>query len=422
MDLEKLHREESGRILSTLIRLLGDFDLAEEMLQEAYATALQKWPVDGPPANPAAWLVSTARHKAIDRLRREKRFEEKQAEIAKYSEFLAQPAAGFSDSAEGKFAEVEFADDRLRLIFTCCHPALSEEAQVALTLRTVCGITTEELAKAFLVPVATMAQRLVRAKKKIRDAGIPYCEPLATDLVERLDAVLLAVYLIFNEGYLASSGDALVRRELCAEAIRLARVLCALLPQPFEAQALLALMLLHDSRCDARVGADGELVLLEEQDRSLWHAEQIREGTELLERALRGGAKGMYALQASISALHANAKTAAETDWRQIAELYGVLLRLHGSAVIEVNRAVAVAMAGDLERGLGLLEELERREELREFHLLPAAKADLLRRLGRGREAEREYRRALGLATNDVEIRFLRRRVAEVQRSGVASS
>ena len=419
MDLERLHREESGRILSTLIRLLGDFDLAEEMLQEAYATALQKWRADGPPANPAAWLVSTARHKAIDRMRRQRRFEQKQAEIARYSEFLAQPAAGFSrgasDDPEGRFPDDRFPDDRLRLIFTCCHPALSEEAQVALTLRTVCGITTEELAKAFLVPIATMAQRLVRAKRKIREAEIPYREPSPEELPERLEAVLLVVYLIFNEGYLASSGDSLVRRELCAEAIRLGRLLCALLPQPSEAQGLLALMLLHDSRCEARVSADGELVLLEEQDRSLWRAEQIREGTELTERALRSGATGAYALQASISALHANAKTAQDTDWRQIAALYGVLLRMHASAVIEVNRAVAVAMAGDLEQGLGLLDELEQREELREFHLLPAAKADLLRRLDRMGEAAAMYRRALSLATNDVEIRFLRRRLAKAE-------
>jgi len=419
MDLEKLHREESGRILSTLIRLLGDFDLAEEMLQEAYATALQKWRMEGPPANPAAWLVSTARHKAIDRLRRQRRSEQKQAEIARYSEFLAQPAAGFSrgasDDPEGRFPDDRFPDDRLRLIFTCCHPALSEEAQVALTLRTVCGITTEELAKAFLVPIATMAQRLVRAKRKIREAEIPYREPSPEELPERLEAVLLVVYLIFNEGYLASSGDSLVRRELCAEAIRLGRLLCALLPQPSEAQGLLALMLLHDSRCEARVSADGELVLLEEQDRSLWRAEQIREGTELTERALRSGATGAYALQASISALHANAKTAQDTDWRQIAALYGVLLRMHASAVIEVNRAVAVAMAGDLEQGLGLLGELEKREELRGFHLLPAAKADLLRRLDRMGEAAAMYRRALSLATNDVEIRFLRRRLAEAE-------
>src|SRR5712692_8814818 len=298
MDFEKLHREESGRILATLIGLLGDFDLAEEMLQEAYAVALQKWPSDGTPANPRAWLISTARHKAIDRLRRDQRFERKSQEIAETAEIAARP--------EGDREEEMFTDDRLRLIFTCCHPALPPEARVALTLRTVCGITTEEISRVFLIPVATMAQRLVRAKGKIREAGIPYRVPAQEELRDRLDGVLLVVYLIFNEGYLASSGDALIRRELCSEAIRLGRLLCALLPQPSEAQALLALMLLHDSRCEARVSADGELVLLEEQDRSLWRAEQIREGTERTERALRSGVPGAYALQASISALHAN--------------------------------------------------------------------------------------------------------------------
>jgi RNA polymerase sigma-70 factor (ECF subfamily) len=421
MDLDKLHREESGRILATLIRLLGDFDLAEEMLQEAYATALQKWPVDGVPANPVAWLVSTARHKAIDRLRRDHRFEMKQAEIARYSELLGQSPAGFSfqpPSDRGVHAADDlFPDDRLRLIFTCCHPALGEEAQVALTLRTVCGIATEELAKAFLVPAPTMAQRLVRAKRKIRDAAIPYCVPSPEDLPVRLDAVLLVVYLVFNEGYLASSGDALVRRELCAEAIRLGRLLCQLLAHPPQAQALLGLMLLHDSRRDARVSRDGDLVVLEEQDRGLWHGEQIREGTALTQLALRSDAAGVYALQAAISALHANAKTAPETDWRQIAALYEVLLRLHPSPVIEVNRAVAVAMAGNLEQGLKLLDELERQGELPEFHLLPAAKADLLRRMGKMSEAAEAYRRALLLATNAVEIRFLRRRLAEVESS-----
>jgi len=407
MDFEKFHREESGRILSTLIRLLGDFDLAEEMLQEAYAAALQKWPTQGTPANPRAWLISTARHKAIDRMRRNQRFERKAEEIAKTTELAAQPESGQEEEM--------VADDRLRLIFTCCHPSLPMEARVALTLRTVCGITTEEISRAFLVPLATMAQRLVRAKGKIREAGIPYRVPSNGELQDRLDGVLLVVYLIFNEGYLASSGDALIRRELCAEAIRLGRVLYSLLPNQAEAQALLGLMLLHDSRRDARVSADGELILLEEQNRSLWHPEQIREGTELVQSALRRGAAGVYALQASIAALHANAKTAKETDWPQIAGLYDVLLRTHASPVVEVNRAVAVAMARSLEEGLSLLDELEKREELGEFHLLPAARADLLRRLGRAPEAAEAYRRAMTLATNDIERRFLRRRRAEIE-------
>jgi RNA polymerase sigma-70 factor (ECF subfamily) len=407
MDFEKLHREESGRILATLIRLLGDFDLAEEMLQEAYAVALQKWPAEGTPANPRSWLISTARHKAIDRLRRDQRFERKAEEIAKSAELFAQP--------ESDLDEEMFADDRLRLIFTCCHPSLPLEARVALTLRTVCGITTEEISRAFLVPVATMAQRLVRAKGKIREAGIPYRVPLPEELRDRVDGVLLVVYLIFNEGYLASSGDALIRRELCAEAIRLGRVLCGLLPQQPEAQALLGLMLLQDSRRDARVGEEGELILLEEQDRSLWHAEQIREGTELVESALGRGAAGVYALQASIAALHANAKTAKDTDWPQIAALYDALLRTHASPVIEVNRAVAVAMGRSIEEGLALLGELERRKELEEFHLLSAARADLLRRLGRMAEAAEAYRQALRLATNDIERRFLRRRLAQIE-------
>jgi RNA polymerase sigma-70 factor (ECF subfamily) len=407
MDFEKLHREESGRILATLIRLLGDFDLAEEMLQEAYAVALQKWPVEGTPANPRAWLISTARHKAIDRLRRNQRLERKSEEIAKTAETTA--------AMESDGDEEMPVDDRLRLIFTCCHPSLPLEARVALTLRTVCGITTEEISRAFLVPLATMAQRLVRAKGKIREAGIPYRVPLQEELRNRLDGVLLVVYLIFNEGYLATSGDALIRRELCAEAMRLGRVLCDLLPEQAEAQALLGLMLLHDSRRDARVSADGELILLEEQDRSLWHAEQIREGTEIVESALRRGAASLYAVQASIAALHANARTAAETDWAQIAALYDVLLRMQASPVIEVNRAVAVAMARSIEEGLALLDEIEKREELEKFHLLPAARADLLRRLGRNAEAAETYRRALTLATNDIERRFLRRRLAEVE-------
>jgi len=407
MDFEKLHREESGRILATLIRLLGDFDLAEEMLQEAYAVALQKWPSGGRPANPRAWLISTARHKAIDRLRRDQRFERKAEEIAKTAEIATRP--------ESDREEEMLGDDRLRLIFTCCHPSLPMEARVALTLRTVCGITTEEISRAFLVPVATMAQRLVRAKGKIRDAGIPYRVPSSEELRDRLDGVLLVVYLIFNEGYLANSGDALIRRELCAEAMRLGRALCGLLPRQPEAQALLGLMLLQDSRRDARVSAEGELVLLEEQDRSLWHQEQIREGTQIVESALRRGAVGMYAVQASIAALHANAKTAKETDWPQIASLYDVLLRNHPSPVVDVNRAAAVAMARSVEEGLALLDEIEKREELKEFHLLPAAQADLLRRLGRLPEAAEAYRRSLRLATNDMERRFLRRRLAEIE-------
>jgi RNA polymerase sigma-70 factor, ECF subfamily len=413
MDFEKLHREESGRILSTLIGLLGDFDLAEEMLQEAYATALQKWPAEGVPANPRAWLITAARNKAIDRLRRERNFNTKREEIARYTELTAQLGAASADPPDS--AGEMFPDDRLRLIFTCCHPALPTEAQVALTLQTVCGVTTEEISRAFLVPLATMAQRLVRAKRKIRDAGIPYRVPSLEDLPGRLEAVLLVVYLIFNEGYLASRGDALIRRELCAEAIRLGRVLYQLLPRQPEAQALLGLMLLHDSRRDARVSGDGELILLEEQDRSLWHGEQIAEGTRLTESALRSGAAGAYAVQASIAALHANAKTPKDTDWRQIAGLYDILLRDSPSPVIEVNRAVAVAMGRSLEEGLALLDDLEKRGELAEFHSLPLARADVLRRLGRSSEAAEAYRQALALATNDVERRFLRRMLAKIE-------
>jgi RNA polymerase sigma-70 factor (ECF subfamily) len=410
MDLEKLHREESGRVLATLIRLLGDFDLAEEMLQEAYAVALEKWPSEGEPSNQRAWLISTARHKAIDRIRRDQRWEVKRKEIAKTAPISAPPAA----ESEVTSTDDMFPDDQLRLIFTCCHPALAVESQVALTLHTICGITTEEISKAFLTPMPTMAQRLVRAKRKIRDANVPYRVPPPEDLPDRLDAVRLIVYLIFNEGYFASGGDSLIRRELCAEAIRLGRVLCRLLPRDTETHTLLALMLLHDSRRDARVSADRELILLEDQDRAQWHADQIREGTALLETALRAGAAGPYALQASIAALHANAKTSADTDWPQIAALYSALLKINPSPVIEVNRAVAVSLARSPEEGLALLDELGVRTELADFHLLPAARADILRRLGKHAEAAEAYRRALALATNDVERRFFRRRLSEL--------
>jgi len=412
MNLETLHREQSGRVLATLIRLLGDFDLAEEMLQEAYAVALEKWPVEGEPSNPRAWLVSTARHKAIDRLRRDRRFAGKRDEIAKAAPASAPHASEIASEADSP--DDMFPDDQLRLIFTCCHPSLAEDAQVALTLHTICGITTEEISRAFLTPVPATAQRLVRAKRKIRDANVPYRVPPPEDLPGRLDAVHLVVYLIFNEGYFASTGDALIRRELCAEAIRLARVLCKLLPHDAETRALLALMLLHDSRRDARVTPEGELILLEEQDRSAWHADQIREGTALLESALRSGARGPYALQASIAALHANAKSAGGTDWPQIAALYNALLQIHPSPVVEVNRAVAVAMAQTPLDGLALLDAPAIREQLAASHLLPAARADLLRRLGRRDEAAEAYRRALALATNETERRYLRRRLTEL--------
>lgn len=393
-------------MLATLIGLLGDFDVAEECLQEACAAALQHWPSEGAPANPRAWLISAARHKAIDRFRRDRRLEQKSEEILKTSDHSTPPEDYSQDDM--------FPDDRLRLIFTCCHPALDQDAQVALTLRTLCGLTTEEISRAFLVPVATMAQRLVRVKRKIRETALPYRVPLPEDIPDRLDTVLLVVYLIFNEGYLASSGDSLIRRELCGEAIRLGRLLCQLLPKEPGARALLALMLLHDSRRDARANKDGELVLLEEQDRSLWLWDQIKEGTTLLESALRAGTSGEYALQAAIAALHANAKTPQETDWRQIAALYDALLEVRPSPIIEVNRAAAIAMAGDLEKGLALLDNLAKRNELANFHLLPAARADLLRRLGRLAEAADAYRQALSLTTNDVERRFLARRLASL--------
>jgi RNA polymerase sigma-70 factor (ECF subfamily) len=411
MDVERIYREESGRILATLIRLLGSFDLAEEVMQEAFAVALEQWPKHGLPDNPRAWLVSTAHHKGVDMLRRRARFDSKRDELQKLAELEQQ----ISEAEENMLRPDGVSDDRLRLIFTCCHPALVLEAQVALTLRTLCGLSTEEIARAFLVPLPTMAQRLVRAKQKIRDAGIPYQVPAKPELQERLDAVMLVVYLVFNEGYSASSGDAMIRRELCAEAIRLGRLICELLPAESESRALLALMLLHDSRQAARVDGNGEAVLLDEQNRSLWNQEEIREGLTLLDSSLRAGAAGVYALQAAIAALHAQAARAEKTDWKQIVALYAALLRLQPSPVVELNHAAAVAMAAGPGAGLRLLDGLEGKAELREYYLLPAARGDLLRRLEQWSEAALAYRRALAMASNEGARSFLSRRLAEME-------
>jgi len=405
MDLETLYREERPRALATLIRLLRDFDLAEDTLQEAFAAAVEQWPRAGVPANPCAWLVSTARHKAIDRLRRDRNFAAKQAEIAYLSETTSAPDP----------LDETFADDLLRLIFTCCHPALALEAQVALTLKTLCGLSVEEIARAFLVPPPTMAQRLVRAKGKILRAHIPYEVPGGDRLTERLDGVLRVVYLVFNEGYAATSGDALVRRELCTEGIRLGRLIVGLLPRVSEAAGLLALMLLQDSRRSARVDAEGELVTLEDQDRSQWDRAQIAEGEALAEEAVRRGGAGFYAIQAAIASLHAHAARAEGTDWPQIAALYSLLLRLHPSPVVALNHAAAVAMGERLERGLRLVEQIEASGALSGYHLLPAAKADILRRLGRREDAAVAYERALELVTQEAERRYLRRRLREVR-------
>jgi RNA polymerase sigma-70 factor (ECF subfamily) len=400
--IDDIYRSESRRVLATLIRLLGDFDRAEEALHDAFIAALDAWSADGIPDNPRAWLVSTGRFKAIDKLRRAARFDAARAALADQIEASAPPPGEADDPA------VE--DDRLRLIFTCCHPALTPDARIALTLREVCGLATEEIARAFLATPSTIAQRIVRAKNKIRDARIPYQVPAEADLPDRLDAVLHVVYLVFNEGYSASSGDALVRHDLCDEAIRLGRVINELLPEP-EVMGLIALMLLHDARRRARVSAEGDLLLLDEQDRSLWNRTQISDGLSLVERALYSRRFGPYTLQAAIAAVHAEARDAASTDWRQIVGLYDVLLRVESSPVVELNRAAAVAMRDGPAAGLALIDAILARGDLADYGPAHAARADLCRRLGRRDEAIAAYSRALELTRQAPERRFLERRM-----------
>jgi RNA polymerase sigma-70 factor (ECF subfamily) len=402
--VDAIYRSDSRRVLATLIRLLGDFDLAEEALHDAFAAAVEQWTEKGIPASPRAWLISTGRFKAIDRLRRTARFESEDASVLERLE--ATPTTEQDENA------VE--DDRLRLIFICCHPALSPDAQIALTLREVCGLTTEEVAHAFLTPPPTLAQRIVRAKGKIRDARIPYEIPSRSDIPVRLDSVLHVIYLVFNEGYLASSGASLTRADLSGEAIRLGRLLVDLMPEP-EAMGLLALMLLHESRRSSRATPSGEMILLEDQDRSLWNRAQIEAGVELVERALASHRFGPYTLQAAIAAVHAEASRAATTDWPQIVGLYDVLLRADPSPVIELNRAAAIAMRDGPEAGLALIDAILVRGDLTDYHLAHAARGDLCRRVGRTVEAIASYERALELATQEPERRFIGRRLDELR-------
>jgi len=405
--IEAVYQSESRRVLATLIRLLGDFDAAEEALHDAFRAALEQWPRDGVPSNARAWLVSAGRFKAIDAARRQKRFDALD-DLGEKADVPVIDTAAWAD-------EQSVEDDHLRLIFTCCHPALAPDAQVALTLREVCGLTTEEIARAFLTPAPTLAQRIVRAKGKIRDARIPYEVPARAELPERLDAVLRVIYLVFNEGYAASSGQHVTRHDLSSEAIRLGRLLAELLPEA-EAKGLLALMLLHDSRRAARSSADGELILLEDQDRSLWNRDQIEEGTRLVEEALGSGEAGPYAIQAAIAAVHAGAVTTAATDWDEIVGLYGVLLGLTPSPVVELNRAVAIAMRDGPAAGVAIIDAILARGDLRDYRLAHAARAELCRRLGRTSDARTSFERALALTRQEPERRLLERRLAELSK------
>jgi len=406
--IEGIYETESRRVLATLIRVLGDFDKAEEALHDAFRAALEQWPRDGVPRSPRAWLVSAGRFKAIDAARRQKRFDPLD-EVGEKADVAFIDTTAWAD-------EASVEDDQLRLIFTCCHPALAPEAQIALTLREVCGLTTEEIAHAFLTPAPTLAQRIVRAKAKIRDAKIPYEVPARADLPDRLDAVLRVIYLVFNEGYAASSGRQVTRHDLSAEAIRLGRLLVDLLPEP-EAQGLLALMLLHDSRRAARTSHDGDVILLEDQDRGLWNRQQIGEGTRLVEQALSPGRAGPYAIQAAIAAVHAEAPNAAATDWDEIVGLYDVLMEMSPSPVVELNRAVAIAMRDGPAAGLAIIDALLARGELKDYRLAHAARAELCRRLGRTADARASFERALKLTKQEPERRFLERRLEELSQT-----